>query len=168
MIHICSLAQVHRTVAATGARHLVTLLRDTDLIERPDAIVAGNHLILGVDDITVPIEGYSAPGGDHVHRLIAFVRGWDRVAPLLVHCFAGISRSTAAAYVTACALNPHRDELSIARSLRHASPTATPNARIVALADHALSRNGRMVAAIETIGPGLLALEAAPFRLELE
>jgi predicted protein tyrosine phosphatase len=168
MIHVCSLSRLHETVAATGARHVVTLLKDTDLVQRPGGISARNHLVLGVDDINGPLEGYVAPGDEHVTRLIAFVRGWDRAAPLVVHCYAGISRSTAAAYVAACALNPQRDEFAIAEKLRSASPTATPNARIVALADHALAREGRMSSAIEQIGRGVMAMEGDPFRLEVE
>ena len=80
----------------------------------------------------------------------------------------GISRSTASAYATVCALNPRRDEATIAQALRRASPTATPNALIVSLADRLLGREGRMIAAIETIGRGDLTAEAAPFRLDLE
>jgi hypothetical protein len=57
---------------------------------------------------------------------------------------------------------------SIAQALRHASATATPNIRVVTLADRLLGRSGRMVAAIETIGPGAIATEAVPFRLDLE
>ena len=34
MIHVCSLARLHETVEATGARHVVTLLKDTDRVER--------------------------------------------------------------------------------------------------------------------------------------
>ena len=168
MIHICSLSRLHRTVATTGARHLVTLLRDTDLVQRPQGVNAADHLILGMDDITAPRDGYVAPADEHLSRLIAFVRGWDRAAPLVVHCYAGISRSTAGAYVTACALNPHRNELAIAQALRRASATATPNPRIVSLADRLLGRSGRMVAAIETIGPGAMSAEAVPFGLDLE
>jgi predicted protein tyrosine phosphatase len=168
MIHICSLSRLHRTVATTGARHIVTLLRDTDLVQRPQGISAADHLILGMDDINMPMDGYVAPADEHVAKLLGFVRGWDRATPLVVHCYAGISRSTAGAYVAACALNPHRDELAIAQALRHASATATPNLRIVSLADRLLGRSGRMVAAIETIGPGAVAVEAIPFRLDLE
>jgi predicted protein tyrosine phosphatase len=168
MIHVCSLARLHETVAATGARHVVTLLKDTDRVQRPGGIISENHLILGMDDITGPLEGYIAPADEHVTRLLDFVRGWDRAAPLVIHCYAGISRSTAGAYVAACALNPHRDEATIARTLRRASPTATPNFRIVALADRALGRGGRMTTAIEEIGRGVMAFEGDPFRLDLE
>jgi predicted protein tyrosine phosphatase len=87
---------------------------------------------------------------------------------MVVHCYAGISRSTAAAFVAACALSPKRDEVEIAARLRAASPTAYPNRRLVALADDYLGRSGRMRAAIEKIGFNLPAFEAEPFMLELD
>ena len=166
MIHVCSLARLHATVEDTGARHVVSLLGDEAPIERPSAIAEANHLWLRVHDISSPLDGYIMPDEEHVADLLSFVRRWDRSTPLVVHCYAGISRSTASAYTTVCALNPHRDEASIAHALRRASPTATPNIRIVALADDVLGRNGRMVDAVTAIGQGMLA-EAAPFRLDL-
>jgi len=168
MIHVCSLARLPKTVEDTGARHVITLLKDIDLVRRPDVIIPDNHLILGMDDISEPLDGYIAPADEHLIRLIEFVRGWDRAKPLVVHCYAGISRSTAGAFVTACALNPQRSELAIAQALRQASATATPNPRIVSLADRMLGRHGRMTAAIETIGRGSIAVEGDPFRLELD
>src|SRR5512135_3839581 len=114
MIHVCSLARVYATIDETGARHLVTLLRLVDRVQRPSHIAPENHLVLPVDDITMPAEGYTAPGEEHVKRLIDFVGTWDRAAPMVVHCFAGISRSTAGAFVAACTLNPGRDEQQIA------------------------------------------------------
>src|SRR5258708_7336483 len=168
MIHVCSLSRLHEPVAATGARHVVTLLKDVELVQRPGGIMSENHLILGMDDITGPLEGYVAPDDQHVTKLLSFVRGWDRAAPLVMHCYAGISRSTAGAFLAACDLNPHRDELTIARELRRASPTATPNFRIVWLADRALGRGGRMTAAIEEIGRGVMAYQGDPFRLAVE
>jgi predicted protein tyrosine phosphatase len=167
MIHVCSLAKLHGTVHATGARHVVTLLKEISLVERPPAVTAENHLHIDVDDIAMPMDGYNHPCEEHVGRLIKFVRGWDRAAPMVIHCYAGISRSTASAYAAACALNPERDEIAIAWELRRASRTAMPNRLIVALADRLLKRDGRMIAAIETIGPGEAAYVGEPFRLEL-
>jgi predicted protein tyrosine phosphatase len=168
MIHVCSLARLHETVEDTGARHVVSLMGDEASVLRPHGVQPENHLWLRLHDISTPLDGYIMPGEEHVADLIRFVRGWDRSTPLVMHCFMGISRSTASAYASICALNPRRDEVSIAQALRRASPTATPNIRIVSLADKLLGRDGRMVAAIETIGRGVLAGEAAPFRLDLE
>jgi predicted protein tyrosine phosphatase len=168
MIHVCPLARLQDTVEETGARHVVSVLDEQFHVERPRGVAPENHLRLRLHDISTPLDGYVLPGEGHVAELLDFVRGWDRRAPLVVHCFAGISRSTASAYVSVCALNPHRDERNIAHALRRASPTATPNIRIVALADRALGRNGRMTAAIEKIGRGVAAEAGTPFRLDLE
>jgi predicted protein tyrosine phosphatase len=168
MIHVCSLARLHATVDETGARHIVTLLRQSDLVERPGHIVPANHLVLSIDDIAEPIAGYTVPAQEHVERLIDFVGLWDRTAPMVVHCYAGISRSTAAAFTAACMLNPDRDEQQIAWEIRRASRTAQPNARIVAIADQLLKRDGRMVRAVEKIGPGDFSEEGLPFRLDID
>lgn len=167
MIHVCSLARLHATVEETRARHIVTLLRLTDRVQRPGHILEENHLVLAVDDITLPQDGCTVPGEEHVARLIQFVRRWDRKAPMVVHCFAGISRSTAAAFTAACVLNPERNEAQIARAIRVASPTAQPNMRIVSIADRLLKRERRMIRAVESIGPGEAATEGHPFRLDL-
>lgn len=166
MIHVCSLARLHATVEATGARHVITLVRDP--VPRPPGIDPERHLIVDVDDITCPVDGYVAPCEEHVARTLDFVRGWNRSAPLVVHCWAGISRSTATAFAAACALNPQRDEIEIAWELRRASRTASPNTLIVSLADKLLGRKGRMIKAVETIGRGIAATEGEPFHIALE
>ena len=168
MIHVCSLTRLHATVAETRASHIVTLMKDVHMVQRPGHIVAERHLLLDMDDITELRDGYRAPAEEHLTDLIRFVRAWDRSAPLVVHCYAGISRSTAGAFVSACVLNPDRDEAVIAQTIRRVSPTATPNLRIVRLADQMLGRNGRMVMAIEAIGRGADAAEGHPFRLDLD
>lgn len=168
MIHVCSLARLHDTVGETGARHVVTLMKDVAMVRRPDSVRAENHLLLDMDDITCEMDGYIHPCEEHVEKLIRFVSGWDRATPMVIHCYAGISRSTAGAFITACTLNPKRNEVEIARFIRAASPTAIPNIRLVALADDILERQGRMVNAIEGIGRGLASYEGVPFRLDLE
>jgi len=168
MIHVCSLARLHETIEETRASHIVTLLKDTHLVPRPNGIAPDRHLILAMDDISEPLDGYVCPAEQHAADLIAFVSAWNRGAPLVLHCYAGISRSTAGAFISACALNPHRDEATIAWSLRRASPTAPPNRRFVSVADRLLVRQGSMLAAIDAIGTGIGAYEGYPFRLELE
>ncbi|MDJ1157763.1 tyrosine phosphatase family protein [Chelatococcus sp. SYSU_G07232] len=166
-LHVCPLSRLASTVALTGASHIVTLINMGTPVERPASIPVSRHLFIGVSDITEPLEGHVLPGEEHVTRLLDFVHGWEREKPLVVHCYAGISRSTAAAFITACALSPTRDEQAIAETLRRASPTATPNPRLVATADALLGRDGRMVAAIASIGRGAEAFEGEPFMLPL-
>lgn len=166
-LHVTSLARLHDTVAAVEASHLVTLINLATVVERPARIVADRHLFLGMSDISAPMDGHIVPAEEHVERFLHFVRDWDRAAPMVIHCWAGISRSTAAAYIAACALAPQRDEDEIADALRAASPSATPNPRLVALADARLGRAGRMNRAIARIGRGADAFEGAPFRLDL-
>jgi predicted protein tyrosine phosphatase len=167
MIYVCPLARLYDTIQESGALHIVTLLRLSDRVTRPSHIAAENHLILNVDDIPEPADGYTAPAEEHVERLIRFAGAWDRTTPMVVHCFAGISRSTASAFVAACTVNPKRDEQEIAWAIRRASRTAQPNIRIVSIADRLLKRQGRMIHAIETIGPGTVAAEGIPFRLDI-
>lgn len=167
MIHVCSLALLPEMVVRIGARHVVSLLAKEDNLTRPASIPAENHLWLQINDITEPEEGCVAPQPKHVEALIAFVRRWPREAPLLIHCYAGVSRSTAAAFVAVCTLNPASDEGAIAKALRNASPTATPNMRIVTIADQLLGRQGRMIKAVKAIGTGVVLSEARPFRLAL-
>jgi len=166
MIKICSLARLNDTVTACRARHVVTLVRDESRLFRPPGVDPDNHLWLQMDDIADPINGLIAPSEEHVERLVKFVTRWDRTEPLVIHCFAGISRSTAAAFIAACALAPERDEGEIAVRIRNASSTASPNPRLVALGDSYLGRHGRMVRAVKQIGLGEPAYEAEPFDLK--
>lgn len=171
MIYVCSLSRLHSIVDETGAEHVVTLIRDTTRVKRPPRIREENHLILSLDDIEDELEGMVAPAETHVAELLSFVQGWKREKPIVVHCFAGISRSTAAAYITACAIQPERDERDIARAIRDASVTAQPNPRIVGFGDKLLNRDGRMVEAVRAIGKGSFGgtwiEEAEPFVIKI-
>ena len=166
-LHVCSLARLHETVLETRASHVVTLINTGFVVERPASVTADRHLFLSVSDIIEPLDGHVMPAEEHVRTLLSFVRAWDRASPLVFHCWAGVSRSTAAAYITTCTLAPDRDEAEIAAALRLASPTATPNARFVALADDILGRQGRMVAAVHSIGRGADCMEGTPFMLKI-
>jgi predicted protein tyrosine phosphatase len=84
---------------------------------------------------------------------------------MLVHCWAGVSRSTASAFIVACDRNPDADETAIAAALRKAGPGATPNPLIVRLADDVMGRGGRMVDAVQGIGKGVYVYPGAPFEM---
>jgi predicted protein tyrosine phosphatase len=166
-LHVCSLARIGQTVEETGARSLVTLLNHGTPVIRPAAIIPERHLFISMSDIVDPIDGHILPADEHVLTLLKFVADWDRAEPMLIHCFAGVSRSTAAAFIAACSLSPARSEVEIANAIRIASPTATPNSRIVAIADSVLGRSGRMIQAIEAIGRGENCETGVPFELEV-
>jgi len=168
MIHVCSLARLDETVAASGAARVISLLAPGTQMARPPAIREEDHLFLSMHDIATPQDGMTLPGNAHMARLIDFARGWDRARPMVVHCYAGISRSTASAFIIAAALAPQRDEAELATTLRRLSPSATPNPRLIEIADRQLARNGRMVEAIRAIGRGADAYEGKPFMLKID
>jgi len=151
-IIVCSLSRVPHVIETRRPDRIVSLLDPETSF--PDSGGVARHLRLGMHDITEIYAGQIPPMPTHVDNVLKFVSDWDRTDPMLVHCYAGISRSTATAFTIACALNPDTDEEEIAWSLRRASPSAWPNARLVALADAALARSGRMSAAIKAIGDG--------------
>lgn len=162
-IIVCGLADLPSVIAARRPSHMVTLLDPTTMIETPNGIAPDRHLKLGVNDIAKPAEGLTAPDETLVGRLLTFAEAWDERDPMVIHCWAGISRSTASAFTLACARSPEVDEAAIAWTLRSLAPHAYPNRRIVALADDMLSRQGRMVDAIEAIGGNGFVSIGSPF-----
>jgi predicted protein tyrosine phosphatase len=124
------------------------------------------HLIQRFNDIAAPREGLATPGAEGIGALLAFA---DRLLPdatLLVHCWMGISRSPAAAFIIACRRAPEVPELEIALALRDAAPGATPNPLMIQIADDRLGRGGKMRAAIAHIGRGRDSAMGTPFEID--
>lgn len=172
-LHVCSLERVPSTAAVTAPSHVLSLLSGiSPFPATPSGVAPDNHLKMLVGDITAPLEGHVLPTEDHVAEILEFGRRWDRDTerrqPMLIHCFAGISRSTASAFMIACALDPDRDEIELAEEIRALSPPATPNALFVHHADAMLGRQGRMVRAIQRIGRGRDAFTGVPFSIGLK
>jgi predicted protein tyrosine phosphatase len=166
-IHVCSLDRLHATVRQTGARDVLTVIKNIDQVITPQGVDEARHLKLDFADIWQPTAGEVMANADHVAEILGFIRRWDRANPLVVHCYAGVSRSTASAYIAACALRPETSEAEWAERIRASSPTATPNIHIVRLGDALLERGGRMVKAIERIGRGEDCYEGVPFSLDI-
>ena len=164
MIVVSPLQHLDATVARHRPSHVLTLLSPghEESVRREPPFE--RHLQLYFHDIAAAKAGLVAPDIEGVGAILDFAQGWTGTRPMLVHCWAGISRSSAAAFMIACARNPGY-ERNIAEELRRRAPFATPNRLMIALADHVLDRSGRMVDAIEHIGRGADAFEGSPYVL---
>jgi len=166
-ILVSPLSALHETIATYRPSHMVTLLSPQHMIETPDGFPRARHLKLGVNDVADPAAGTHPPGRDHIDALLAFARGWDGDAPFQIHCWAGISRSMAASFAVLCDRLGPDHEIAIARAMRRRAPHAAPNALLVAHADAALGRGGRMIAALNAMGPARLVEEGVTTDLPL-
>ena len=167
MIHVSSLNALSRVTARLQNYDLLTLLSPDHPQEDWRALACERHVRLAFHDIVEPMPGLTPPDRDLMQAVIEFGRHAKPQRALLIHCWAGISRSSAAAFAIACDRNPGF-ERDIAIELRRRSPSATPNRLMVRLADDLLQRDGRMVEAIDKIGRGAEAREGEPYELPLQ
>ena len=151
MIHVCSLAEMPLLAAELKPSHVISLLGDDPFPATPESVAAGGHLKLHMHDIVEPLPGCIAPGADHLGELVDFIDGWQQGGRLIIHCYAGVSRSTAAALMVLARYNRGR-EAEAAELLRRRAPHAHPNRRMIALADPLLACEGRLAAAVEAMG----------------
>jgi predicted protein tyrosine phosphatase len=154
-ILVSPLSQVTHLVASRSPERIVSLLDPDSAFPEFGISYADRHLRLQLHDVHIAGASQVGAASKHIEDLLTFLARWQRSAPILIHCRAGIGRSPAAAFITACFYNPGVDELEVARTLRRLSPSARPNESLVALADTALGRSGRMTAAIVETGRGL-------------
>jgi predicted protein tyrosine phosphatase len=153
-IIVCPLSRAPEIARARKPSHVVSLLDPGSAFPTIAGYGDGQHLRIPIHDIEREAEGFDAIDAARIRAILDFVGRWGRDEPMLIHCYAGISRSTATAFITACVHNAGADEEEIAQSLRAASSTASPNRRFIALADAELGRGGRMTRAIDSIGRG--------------
>ena len=149
-IYISSLADMPALVRRLGVRDLVSIIQPDAQPPTPTEVDAERHHRCPVHDIVEPRAGEVLPRPDHIADLIAFLGTWNGRAPLLTHCHAGVSRSSAVALI-AHVLQTGNPTTS-AKALRQASNYASPNRHIVALADSIMGFNGALVAARENMG----------------
>lgn len=165
MIYVCNLREMPDHAATLRPSHLVSLLVQDEQPPTPAGVPAGRHHRVHINDICEPADGLVCPGEADVAALIGFLGQWGAADPLLIHCYAGISRSMAAAMIALC-LDAEGHEAAIARAMRRAAPHAQPNRRIIALADDLLGRDGRLLAARDAMGPARPVFEGPLVRLD--
>jgi predicted protein tyrosine phosphatase len=166
---VCPLSQIDAMAQSHNPNQMLTLINEHMNVELPPSIPETNYLRLNFNDIDEPREGLVLADEAHMSQLLQFIKGWNREQPMLIHCWAGVSRSTAGALIALSALNPTLEAAQAAERLRKASPTATPNRHLMTLADKALNRSGELLKASQNIGRGAdVRLEAKPFVLALD
>lgn len=159
-------SEVRRLCQEARPSHLLRLV-SPDLVDNTAELHADKTLTLFAHDVGDPALGRVTPSLDLIRAMLDFGDDWSGARPLVAQCWAGVSRSTAAAFVIACQKRPDRSERSLAAALRLAAPQATPNRLMVAHADTLLGRGGRMNAAIQEIGRGAEFAAFASAELDL-
>lgn len=165
-IWVSSLRHAPSIARLKQPQRILSLLSPQDAFPEFEGHDETTHIRIAVDDIGQRALGNQvAPGTAHVERIIAFADSWDRDGCLLIHCLAGVSRSSASAFITACMLNPRADEHDIATAIRAASTVASPNKRFVEIADKLLNRGGRMIEAVDAMTGWRITDENTPYSI---
>lgn len=165
-LHVCPLSDLVPTLESSGARWMISLSGPGRSPSRPDQIDR-NFLALEFNDIAEPRPGLQPPSREHVGELLNFLSRWGGNEDLLIHCWMGISRSTAAAAIALACHDPGQDMYQLALRLRRASPSATPNPLMISIADDMMGLDGRLGDAIASIGRGAEASQGAPFVMQV-
>ena len=156
-IHVCGVAELE-TVLRNPFTHIVSIW-DPEWIERGGVEIQLRKRLAGTTrlhityfhDTSAEEPGRQAPVEYDLRRILAFASNLEPAAEILIHCWAGISRSTAVAYAILCqAAGPGRESECI-ESVLAVRPQAFPNTLIVKLADRILNRNGAMQEACEEL-----------------
>lgn len=138
---------------------VISLLADESEVPVFDGLDPSKHLKLYVEQESCA-RAISDAARQRAQQLVEFCGGWDGDGDLLVHCKCGISRSMAAAYIISCAKQPDSDEASLMSEIRHAAPHSDPCPLLVSYADELLGRDGRMLDAVEELGPPRTVIDA--------
>ncbi|MBV9783237.1 MAG: protein-tyrosine-phosphatase [Acidisphaera sp.] len=160
-ITICGIDELPEH-SAVGVSHVLSIL-DPDW-PVPDAFGSyGEHqrLELRFNDVIEEFPGTIPPRQEHVTQLLAFGRTLlaepARERHLLVHCHAGVSRSTASMLLMLAQAQPERNAEALAEEILRVRSKAWPNLRIVEMGDAELGRAGALVTAAITIYRAQLA-----------
>jgi predicted protein tyrosine phosphatase len=157
-ITVCGLEELAGP-RALDATHVLSIL-DPGWPE-PEALRAFDvhrRLRLHFHDVIEPTPGWIAPERWDVELLLAFGRDLGTNPPegaeelsqlhLLVHCHAGVSRSTAAAILLLAQHEPGQPAEHAILEVVRQRPRAWPNLRMIEFGDALLGRDGEIVAAV--------------------
>jgi predicted protein tyrosine phosphatase len=144
MFTVCSKSQVHKRVAQVGATHLITMLDPDDRIYKPQSIPIENHLFMRFEDCEFP-DNPRAPTLEQCRRILDFGARLPADSVVVVHCFAGLCRSTAAGLALWLQRNGVTDHRGAREWLADDRPQAMPNLLMAQHFDQLLDLNGHLV-----------------------
>jgi predicted protein tyrosine phosphatase len=146
--HVCGIDELGVAPLAAASR-IVSILDVYGPAPEELRAVSVPVLTLRFDDVTYPSDP-AAPRAEHVRSLLAFDADAADDERLVVHCTAGISRSTAALAVLLARRHPDRCD-EIFDAIRRIRPMAWPNPLLVAHGDRILGLGGRLSAAAQRL-----------------
>ena len=158
---ICGIPELDEHCAA-GVTHVLSIL-DPDTPDPPAFAAFAPHrrLALRFHDVIEPLPARLPPARADVERLLAFGHELSDTpgSHLLIHCHAGVSRSTASAALILAQARPDRSARDTLDAVAQLRPRAWPNLRMLEFGDDLLGRNGEIVAAVAAIYRRVLARE---------
>jgi predicted protein tyrosine phosphatase len=154
-ITVCGIDELAEHCAARVS-HILSIL-DPEWPEPEVFGTFGEHekLELRFHDVIEEGPGMVVPTAIHIEQLLAFGRGLGREpatdAHLLVHCHAGVSCSSASMALLIAQAMPDCSGDAIFADILRIRPQIWPNLRIIEMGDHALSRDGDLIAAAQSV-----------------
>jgi predicted protein tyrosine phosphatase len=145
-ITICGLAELEEH-APTPFDRVVSIL-DPVWPDPPafSRFAPHRRVVYRFDDVVEERDPAVAPQPEHVVAILDLGRAFaaETVEHVLIHCHAGLSRSTAAAIALMAQDHPGREAAAFAE-LQRIRPKSWPNARMIEFADTILARGGALV-----------------------
>ncbi|HWB49776.1 MAG TPA: protein-tyrosine-phosphatase [Stellaceae bacterium] len=150
-ITICGIAELDEH-CESGISHVLSIL-DPGWPDPAafDDFSPHHRVALRFHDIIAPVSGEILPTADHVAALLDYGRAVIAAGPnahVLIHCHAGVSRSTAAAALLLAQADPARPPADIFATIGRIRPRAWPNLLILEHGEAALGRPGEIVPAV--------------------
>ncbi|HYC64835.1 MAG TPA: protein-tyrosine phosphatase family protein [Reyranellaceae bacterium] len=157
-VTICGIPELHLH-AKSSVSHVLSIIDTHE--PKPMALdhyLDVDHELVRFDDIVAEYPGFEACTPQHMERILKFGERAHEKADghVLVHCHAGVSRSTAAAAILMAQFAPGEEEAAFLRLLtlrKH----GWPNTRMVEFADKILDRRGAMMEGLKAYRRALLA-----------
>jgi len=163
-LKICPKGEINNAIV-WGCTHILSIQDAEEMdypVGTPFGIPAANHKRFFFDDLSNDAEVRESnrlaglmrrvpPSPKIVEAMLDFAKTVPEEGRLLVHCFAGVSRSTATGYMINCWGMPEVPEQACLRitNFQAVNKPVIPNELIVRYADVILKRKGKMLMALD-------------------